>query len=171
MNSKHRFRFPSLENDLMARVFNREPLPRVPVWMMRQAGRCDPQYRRLREEDGRPLEELFMDAEISVRISLLPRRFGVDAIIMFQDILTPLAAMGAGFHFVPSPLLKDPIRSLGQDQSGGLFESPRTIPGGGSAVAGNSSWIENARGISAARLVLLPPAALPRVGEGAPAGP
>ena len=90
MNNKRVFHFPKLENDLIPRVFNRQPVERVPVWLMRQAGRCDPEYRRLREEDGRSLEEVFRDVDFSIRISLLPRRFGVDAIIMFQDILTPL---------------------------------------------------------------------------------
>ena len=73
---------------------------------MRQAGRCDPEYRRLREEDGRSLEDVFRDVDFSIRISLLPRRFGVDAIIMFQDILTPLEPMGAGFQFKPGPVLE-----------------------------------------------------------------
>ena len=99
MKNKRVFHFPKLENDLIPRVFNRQPVERVPVWLMRQAGRCDPEYRRLREEDGRSLEEVFRDVDFSIRISLLPRRFGVDAIIMFQDILTPLEPMGAGFQF------------------------------------------------------------------------
>ncbi len=103
-----------LKNDLLLKVFNRVPVPRVPVWMMRQAGRSDPEYRKLRQSDGRPLEELFLDVEMSLRISLLPERFGVDAIIMFQDILTPLAPMGAGFRFIPSPVLDEPIRTAEQ---------------------------------------------------------
>ena len=112
MNAKKHFHFPKLENNLIARVFNHQPVERVPVWMMRQAGRCDPEYRRLRQEDGRPLEELFRDVDMSIKISLLPRRFGVDAIIMFQDILTPLEPMGAGFHFNPGPVLEEPITDL-----------------------------------------------------------
>ena len=112
MNNKRVFHFPKLENDLIPRVFNRQPVERVPVWLMRQAGRCDPEYRRLREEDGRSLEDVFRDVDFSIRISLLPRRFGVDAIIMFQDILTPLEPMGAGFQFKPGPVLEPPITSL-----------------------------------------------------------
>ncbi len=112
MNNKRVFHFPKLENDLIPRVFNRQPVERVPVWLMRQAGRCDPEYRRLREEDGRSLEDVFRDVDFSIRISLLPRRFGVDAIIMFQDILTPLEPMGAVFQFKPGPVLEHPITSL-----------------------------------------------------------
>ena len=63
--------------------------------MMRQAGRSDPEYLAYRERAGLPLEVLFRSPEHAMAISLLPRRFGVDAIIIFQDILTPLAPMGA----------------------------------------------------------------------------
>jgi uroporphyrinogen decarboxylase len=101
-------------NDLLLRVFRGETVARVPVWMMRQAGRTDPAYRALRQADGRPLEELFADAEQSIRVSLLPKRLGVDAIIMFQDILTPLSPMGAPFQFQPGPTLPEPIRTLAQ---------------------------------------------------------
>ena len=81
---------PSIKNDRLMRVLNSLPVDRVPVWLMRQAGRTDPEYCQLRKKDGRALEELFADPEISIKISLLPKRLGVDAIIMFQDILTPL---------------------------------------------------------------------------------
>ena len=101
------------KNDLLLRVFRREPVSRVPVWMMRQAGRTDPEYIALRETDGRPLEELFGDVTQSIRVSLLPKRLGIDAIIMYQDILTPLAPMGAPFVFRPGPISK-PIQTLEQ---------------------------------------------------------
>ena len=110
----HPYPLPPLNNDLLLRVINHLPIPRVPVWLMRQAGRTDPQYRKLREADGRPLEALFQDVDRSVEISLLPKRLGVDAIIMFQDILTPLAPMGARFSFQPGPVLETPIRSSPQ---------------------------------------------------------
>lgn len=109
-----RFPMPSLKNDLLLRVFNRLPVSRVPVWMMRQAGRSDPAYREIREKDGRPLEQLFMDVEKSIEISLLPKRIGVDAIIMFQDILTPLYPMGASFKFRPGPVLDTPFQDMVQ---------------------------------------------------------
>lgn len=103
----------ALANDLLLRVFRKEPVSRVPVWMMRQAGRTDPEYLALRQSDGRPLEELFADVEQSVRVSLLPQRLGVDAIIMFQDILTPLTPMGMPFRFCPGPTA-EAIRTVAQ---------------------------------------------------------
>jgi len=104
----------AFKNDRLIRVLNYLPVDRIPVWMMRQAGRTDPEYKQLRKNDGRALEKLFADPEIAIKISLLPKRLGVDAIIMFQDILTPLTPMGAGFHFDPGPVLERPVRTMAQ---------------------------------------------------------
>ena len=112
-----RFPIPQLENDLLLRAANGLAVERVPVWLMRQAGRTDPAYRKLRERDGRPLEQLFRDVEQSIEISLLPQRIEVDAIIMFQDILTPLAPVGAEFRFTPGPMLEAPLRTTAQVQA------------------------------------------------------
>ena len=76
---------------MFMRAARGESTERPPVWLMRQAGRTDPAYNQLKEEVDRPLEELFRNAEIAAEVSLLPRRLGIDAIIYFQDILTPLA--------------------------------------------------------------------------------
>jgi uroporphyrinogen decarboxylase len=101
-------------NDLLLRAMARQPVPRAPVWMMRQAGRSDPAYREYRERVGLPLYDLFRAPEHIVPLSLLPRRIGVDAIIIFQDILTPLEPMGAVFRFTPGPRLDEPLRSAAQ---------------------------------------------------------
>ena len=91
--------------------------------MMRQAGRSDPGYRRIREEINLPLEHLFRTCPVpmsetavewAVKISMLPKRIGVDAIIVYKDILTPLCPMGAHFRFMPGPVLSEPIRSREQ---------------------------------------------------------
>ena len=103
-----------IKNDRLLRVLNHLPVDRVPVWMMRQAGRTDPEYNQLKKNDGRALEKLFADPEIAIKISLLPKRLGVDAIIMFQDILTPLTPAGAEFHFAPGPILEKPVRTMSQ---------------------------------------------------------
>jgi uroporphyrinogen decarboxylase len=101
---------PSLHDSLLLRAIRREPVERVPVWLMRQAGRSDPEYLAYRERVQLDLHALFRSPEHAVPISLLPRRFGVDAIIMYQDILTPLEPMGADFQFSPAPVLAEPIR-------------------------------------------------------------
>lgn len=102
-------------DDLLLRAARRERTPRTPVWLMRQAGRTDPEYRALRRRVDLPLEELFRHPDLATEVSLLPRRWGVDAIIVFQDILTPLVPAGAPFVFRPGPRLDrpfDPVRSL-----------------------------------------------------------
>ena len=112
-----------LKNDLLLRAARCLPVERVPVWMMRQAGRSDPLYRQIRQALNVPLEQLFRtcpapmsdtDVESAVKISLLPKRIGVDAIIVYKDILTPLAPMGAHFRFDPGPILNPPIRIQAQ---------------------------------------------------------
>ena len=111
------------KNDLLLRASRCLPVERVPVWMMRQAGRSDPVYRQLRRELNLPLERLFrtcpapmseIEVESAVKISLLPKRIGVDAIIVYKDILTPLAPMGAQFRFDPGPILNPAIRTAVQ---------------------------------------------------------
>ncbi len=97
-----------LKNDLIIRAARRERTERTPVWLMRQAGRFDPQYRAIRERSDLPLEQTFRSPELATEISLLPKRLGVDAIIFFQDILTPLGPMGAEFVFRPGPVLENP---------------------------------------------------------------
>ena len=82
----------------------------APVWIMRQAGRYLPEYRKLREEVD------FLTAtktpEIAARITLQPmERFPLDAAILFSDIMTPLEGMGVGLDFDPGPILEKPIRS------------------------------------------------------------
>lgn len=111
------------ENNLLLRAVRRLPVERVPVWLMRQAGRSDPAYRKLRNRISLPLERLFQtipgpfsaaEVEWVIEISLLPKRIGVDAIIMYHDILTPLAPMGVHFRFAPAPVLSTPIRTASQ---------------------------------------------------------
>jgi len=102
-----------LKNDLVLRAARRQATERTPVWLMRQAGRFDPAYRTLRDRSGLTLEETFRHPDLSAEISLLPQRFGVDALIIFQDILTPLGPMGAPFCFRPGPVLESPVRTRG----------------------------------------------------------
>ncbi len=85
---------------LLVRAAKGEAVERPPVWAMRQAGRWDPEFNRLRA--GRPFYEFSEDAELSARASLLPRRFGVDGIILFYDITSLPVAMGQPFALRPA---------------------------------------------------------------------
>lgn len=97
-------------NDLFLRAVRGEDTPRAPIWLMRQAGRHLPEYRALKEKH--PFWELARTPELAAEVTLQPvRRYRVDAAILFQDIMTPLPAMGASVDFAPGPVLERPIRS------------------------------------------------------------
>src|SRR5277367_6384746 len=85
---------------LLVRAARGEVVERPPVWAMRQAGRWDPEFNRLRA--GLPFYEFSENVELAARASLLPRRFGVDAIILFYDITTLTVAMGQPFTLRPA---------------------------------------------------------------------
>ncbi|MFA7692797.1 MAG: uroporphyrinogen decarboxylase [Candidatus Hydrogenedentes bacterium] len=102
----------TVNDSLLLRAARGESTERPPLWLMRQAGRCDPAYRELRASSKLHLEELFRHPELAARISLLPARWGVDGLIIFQDILSPLAPMGAPFIFRPGPQLERPSITL-----------------------------------------------------------
>src|SRR3954452_17589839 len=96
---------------LLVRAALGEPVERPPVWAMRQAGRWDPEFNRLRA--GLPFYEFSENVDLAAEASLLPRRFGVDAIILFYDITTLAVAMGLPFVLRPAqgPVPDRPIRT------------------------------------------------------------
>src|SRR5688572_6970861 len=96
---------------LLIRAARGEPVERPPVWAMRQAGRWDPEFNRIRA--GRSFYEFSEDVERSAAASLCPRRFGVDAIILFYDITTLTVAMGLPFELKPGqgPVPDRPVRT------------------------------------------------------------
>jgi uroporphyrinogen decarboxylase len=86
---------------------------RLPIWFMRQAGRSLPEYRALRADTG--MLQACLTPELACEITLQPvRRHGVDAAILFSDIVVPLYAAGVGVDIVPGtgPVLAEPVRTL-----------------------------------------------------------
>ena len=88
----------------------RQPVPHTPIWIMRQAGRYLPEYRRVRSQAE--FAALLRSPELAAEVTLQPlRRFPLDAAILFSDIMTPLQGMGIDLSFEPGPVVRDPIRT------------------------------------------------------------
>jgi uroporphyrinogen decarboxylase len=88
------------------------PHDTVPVWFMRQAGRALPEYRAIREQHA--FEAVVRTPELAAEVTLQPvRRYGVDAAILFSDIVTPVQALGMGVTIEPGvgPVVEQPVRS------------------------------------------------------------
>ncbi|HVD77768.1 MAG TPA: uroporphyrinogen decarboxylase family protein, partial [Vicinamibacteria bacterium] len=97
--------------DRFLRACRREPVDRTPVWFMRQAGRYMAEYRAVRERHD--LLEICRTPELAVEVTLQPvRALGVDAAILFSDLLLPLAPLGVPFHFAAGegPVIDAPVR-------------------------------------------------------------
>lgn len=95
------------------RACRRLPVDATPVWFMRQAGRYMPEYRAIREKFT--LLEIVQRPELAAEITLQPvQAFGVDAAILFADILLPIMPMGLKLEFVKGegPLIESPVRTL-----------------------------------------------------------
>lgn len=102
-----------LKNDIFLKALLKQPVPRTPVWMMRQAGRYLPEYRQTRTKAGSFLS-LCTNPELACEVTLQPlERFDFDAAILFSDILTIPDAMGLGLYFIEGegPRFKNPVRT------------------------------------------------------------
>jgi uroporphyrinogen decarboxylase len=91
----------------------REPVDTTPVWFMRQAGRYMAEYRAIREKYS--LIEICHHPEIAAEVTLQPvRALGVDAAILFADILLPAIPLGVGLEFAKGegPVLQNPVRTM-----------------------------------------------------------
>jgi uroporphyrinogen decarboxylase len=99
-------------NDRFLRACRREPVDRVPVWYMRQAGRYDPDYRKIKEKYS--LLEICLQPELAAEVTMMPvRKLGVDAAILYSDIMNPVASIGIDFDIVKDvgPVIHNPVRS------------------------------------------------------------
>ncbi len=90
-----------------------EPVSHTPIWIMRQAGRYLPEYRAVRKDVD--FLTLTKSPDLAAEVTLQPiRRFGMDAAILFSDIMTPLGGMGIDVQFKPAPYIDEPIQSAKQ---------------------------------------------------------
>jgi uroporphyrinogen decarboxylase len=125
---------------LLVRAARREPVERTPVWFMRQAGRSLPEYRAIRERHS--FWEVAQTPELCAQVTLQPvRRHGVDAAVMFADIMTPVLGMGLHVDLVEGvgPVVSEPVRTLADverlrvpdpdEAFGGLLEAIRIVRG------------------------------------------
>jgi uroporphyrinogen decarboxylase len=98
---------------LLVRAARRAPVERTPVWFMRQAGRSLPEYRAIRERHS--FWEVAHTPDLCAEVTLQPvRRHGVDAAVMFADIMTPVLGMGLDVDLVEGvgPVIAEPVRTL-----------------------------------------------------------
>ena len=102
----------SVTTSLLVRAMRRQPVERTPVWFMRQAGRSLPEYRAVRAGIG--MLDACTRPDLVTEITLQPvRRHGVDAAILFSDIMVPLKAAGVDLDITPGvgPVVASPIRT------------------------------------------------------------
>jgi len=103
---------PDPADSLLVRAMRRQPVPGTPVWFMRQAGRSLPEYREVRRGVG--MLDACTRPELITEITLQPvRRHGVDAAILFSDIVLPLRAAGVDLDIVAGvgPVVAAPVRT------------------------------------------------------------
>jgi uroporphyrinogen decarboxylase len=116
------------ESPYLAAATGRKP-SRVPVWFMRQAGRSLPEYRALRAKNT--MMQACFDAELITEVTLQPiRRHGVDAAILFSDIVVPLRASGIELDIVPDvgPVIEHPVRTVADVQAMKMLEPHQVTP-------------------------------------------
>src|SRR5438132_2007462 len=114
--------FPAVETILdgsrFVRACLRRPVDRTPIWFLRQAGRYMPEYMAVRKHHA--LLEICRTPEIAAEVTITAaERLGVDAAIIFADLLLPFTPMGLDFEFVAGegPVVHTPVRTLEQVQA------------------------------------------------------
>lgn len=104
-------------NNIFLLACQRKPTPYIPVWFMRQAGRYQPEYREIRKKYD--LITICKTPDVCAQVTLLPvQQLGVDAAILFSDIMLPLEPMGIRFGIKENvgPVIENPVKSLQQVQ-------------------------------------------------------
>jgi len=119
---------PPLKNDRFLRACRREPVDATPVWFMRQAGRYMPEYRAVRAHHS--LLEICKRPDLAAEVTLQPvERLGVDAAILFADILLIVEPLGVGLEFAggDGPSLRHPVTSAAEVDRLRRFDVPTEL--------------------------------------------
>jgi uroporphyrinogen decarboxylase len=114
---------------LLTRACKRESVERTPVWFMRQAGRSLPEYRELRQRHS--LFEICRQPELCAEVTLQPvRAHGVDAAVLFADIMLPVLGMGIEVELVEGvgPVVERPIQSTGDVERLRIPDPRESVP-------------------------------------------
>ncbi|UQZ86732.1 Uroporphyrinogen decarboxylase [Paenibacillus konkukensis] len=99
-------------NDTFIRACKKQEVDTLPVWYMRQAGRYDPEYRKIKEKYS--LLEICKQPELAAEVTMMPvKKLGVDAAILYSDIMNPVASIGIDFDIVKDvgPVIHNPVRT------------------------------------------------------------
>ncbi|MBP1966069.1 uroporphyrinogen decarboxylase [Paenibacillus aceris] len=99
-------------NDNFIKACRKEQVNTLPVWYMRQAGRYDPDYRKIKEKYT--LLEICKQPELAAEVTMMPiKKLGVDAAILYSDIMNPVASLGIDFDIVKDvgPVIHTPVRN------------------------------------------------------------
>ncbi|USK76096.1 uroporphyrinogen decarboxylase [Peribacillus frigoritolerans] len=118
-----------ITNDTFLKAARGEKTDHVPVWYMRQAGRSQPEYRKLKEEYS--LFEITHQPELCAYVTRLPvEQYDVDAAILYKDIMTPLPAIGVDVEIKSGigPVIANPIQSVTDVEKLGELNPEKDIP-------------------------------------------
>jgi uroporphyrinogen decarboxylase len=118
-----------LADSAFLRACRGKPVPHTPIWFMRQAGRSLPEYRKLREGVG--MLESCLRPDLVTEFTMQPvRRYGVDAAILFSDIVLPVKAAGVDLDIKPGvgPVVADPIRSAADVERLPILDPSQVAP-------------------------------------------
>ncbi|RSL29509.1 uroporphyrinogen decarboxylase [Salibacterium salarium] len=116
-------------NNNFLRAAKGEAVDHVPVWYMRQAGRSQPEYRRLKEKYS--LFEITRQPELCAYVTKLPvDQYNTDAAILYKDIMTPLPSMGVEVDIKPGvgPVINNPITHINDVEKLGMIEPEEEVP-------------------------------------------
>jgi uroporphyrinogen decarboxylase len=114
-------------NDRFLKACRKQPVDRTPIWIMRQAGRYLPEYREVRKKVD--FVTLCRTPELACEVTLQPiDRLGVDAAILFSDILVPAESMGFEISFNPGPVLDHAVRSAADVEAVRTPDGPEVAP-------------------------------------------